>query len=324
MTIKEIAELAGVSSAAVSRYLNGGYVADEKKARIAKVIEETGYRPSAQARALRSGSARIVGVIVPKINSESVSRITAGISQELDRSGYQMLLADTHNDASRELDFVDLFENYPVDGIILVATMVTARHRLRLRSARVPVVTVGQKVRGANCVYHDDFDAARELGRRVARACEGPVGWIGVTRDDRAAGRARTDGFASGVEAEGRSLPEGLCRVSEFTIDSGYEAACDLLCAEPGLGFISCATDTIAAGAIRAINERLGTGAASAPRVSGFGDNQFLRAVTGGIPTVHFGYKTSGAKAVQMLMGILSGETTVAMQMELGYTLVGI
>ena len=57
MTIKEIAKLAGVSSAAVSRYLNGGYVSDEKKEQIKKVIDETGYQPSAQARMLRTKKA---------------------------------------------------------------------------------------------------------------------------------------------------------------------------------------------------------------------------------------------------------------------------
>ena len=78
MTIKEIAKLAGVSSAAVSRYLNGGYVSDEKKEQIKKVIEETGYQPSAQARMLRTKKACLIGVVVPKINSESISRITSG------------------------------------------------------------------------------------------------------------------------------------------------------------------------------------------------------------------------------------------------------
>ena len=73
MTIKEIAQLAGVSSAAVSRYLNGGYVSEEKKEQIRKVIEETGYQPSAQARMLRTKKASLVGVVVPKINSESIS-----------------------------------------------------------------------------------------------------------------------------------------------------------------------------------------------------------------------------------------------------------
>ena len=120
MTIKEIAQLAGVSSAAVSRYLNGGYVSGEKKDKIRKVIEETGYQPSAQARILRTKRACLVGVVVPKINSESISRITAGIESVLSTRGYQMLLASTDNDPAKELTYLKLFESYPVDGIILI------------------------------------------------------------------------------------------------------------------------------------------------------------------------------------------------------------
>lgn len=84
MTIKEIAQLAGVSSAAVSRYLNGGYVSDEKKERIGRAIEETGYQSSAHARTLRTKKACLIGVVVPKINSESISRVTAGIGRDAD------------------------------------------------------------------------------------------------------------------------------------------------------------------------------------------------------------------------------------------------
>lgn len=128
MTIKEIAQLAGVSSAAVSRYLNGGYVSEEKKEQIRKVIEETGYQPSAQARMLRTKKASLVGVVVPKINSESISRITAGIESVLAERGYQMLLAGTDNTPAKEVEYLRLFENYPMDGIILVGTMFTAGH----------------------------------------------------------------------------------------------------------------------------------------------------------------------------------------------------
>lgn len=322
MTIKEIAQLAGVSSAAVSRYLNGGYVAEDKKARIAQVIADTGYRPSQQARALRSGTAHIVGVIAPKINSESVARSTAGINQELDAAGYQMLLADTHNDAPREVDYLELFENYPVDGIILIGTILTPRHRAFIRRTKTPLVICGQHAREASCVYHDNLGAARDLGRHIAARYPGRIAWVGVTRDDRSAGRDRTDGFRAGLEAAGHAFEEELYRESEFTIESGYAAASNLLAKNDDLACISCATDTIAAGAIRAINERYAPG--TGPGVSGFGDNQFLRAVTGGIPTVHLGEKTSGIKSVQMLMGIIRGETTVAMEMKLGYTLIGI
>ena len=85
--MKDVAELAGVSNAAVSRYLNGGYISADKAERIKRAIEQTGYVRSNQARALRTGSTKLIGVIVPKINSESVSRITAGIGQVLGRRG---------------------------------------------------------------------------------------------------------------------------------------------------------------------------------------------------------------------------------------------
>ncbi len=95
--MKDVAELAGVSSAAVSRYLNSGYISADKAERIKHAIELTGYVRSSQARALRTSSTKLIGVIVPKINSESVSRITAGIGQVLGRRGYQMLLTNTDN-----------------------------------------------------------------------------------------------------------------------------------------------------------------------------------------------------------------------------------
>lgn len=69
MNIAEIAKMAGVSKAAVSRYLNNGYISEEKREAIRKVVEETGYRPSVQAQTLRTRKTRMIGVIVPKISS---------------------------------------------------------------------------------------------------------------------------------------------------------------------------------------------------------------------------------------------------------------
>lgn len=305
-TMREVAELAGVSSAAVSRYLNDGYVSSEKAERIKQAIEQTGYVRSNQARALRTGSTKLIGVIVPKINSESVSRITAGISQVLERRGYQMLLANTDNVAERELEYLDLFQNHPVDGIVLVATMISDAHRRAIDACRVPIVLIGQNVEGVACVYHDDYEAAYELGRALAGRVAGKIGYVGVTEDDRAAGYDRRRGLQTGLAAAGVELDPVLIRFGNFTLDSGYSAARELLEAEPELGFIACATDTMAAGALRAIDEVRGAGE-GAHRVSGFGDNAFLRALTGGIPTVHYGYLTSGLEATSMLLDAVDG-----------------
>ena len=75
MTISEIAKLAGVSSAAVSRYLNDGSLSQEKRQRIERVIRETKYRPSEYARTMRTKKSNRIGVLVPQIDSESVPLI---------------------------------------------------------------------------------------------------------------------------------------------------------------------------------------------------------------------------------------------------------
>ena len=81
MNINEIAQLAGVSRATVSRYLNEGYVSAEKRERIRKVIRETGYHPSNSAQTLRSRKTNFIGVIIPKINSDSIGKMVAGITR---------------------------------------------------------------------------------------------------------------------------------------------------------------------------------------------------------------------------------------------------
>lgn len=337
MTIKEIAKLAGVSSAAVSRYLNGGYVSGEKKEQIRKVIEETGYQPSAQARMLRTKKACLVGVVVPKINSESISHITAGVEQVLSERNYQMLLAGTDNTPAKEIEYMRLFENYPVDGIILVGTMITAEHRRFLKESKVPVVVIGQHTKFANCIYHDDYGAGEAMGRAVAAKSKKEIAYIGVSREDKAAGAAREDGFRAGLKSMGKELKEENYKVSEFTTKSGYEKVLELLNGKHDIDIISCATDTIAAGAIEAIHAYVGsqipknvedTGSRfryilenTSIQVTGFGDNQLLKAVTGGIPTVHFGYKTSGIRGAELLLDVIERGENIPVEVKLGYRL---
>ena len=88
MNISDIAKMAGVSPSTVSRYLNNGYVSEEKKRVIRKVIDETGYAPLTSAQNLRNRKMNVIGVIVPKISSESISVLVAPWS----------LLRKMHND----------------------------------------------------------------------------------------------------------------------------------------------------------------------------------------------------------------------------------
>ena len=322
MTIKEIAKLAGVSSAAVSRYLNGGYVSTEKKEEIRRVIEETGYQPSAQARMLRTKKASLVGVVVPRINSESISRVTAGIEKVLAERNYRMLLAGTDNTPEKEIEYLKIFENYPVDGIVLVGTIVTAAHRKFFKECKVPVVVIGQHTKYANCIYHDDYEAGKLMGQMAGRMSKKKVAYLGVTKEDKAVGVNREEGFRSGLKNAGKNLEEGYKVTADFSIESGYEKTLELLEEKCDIDVISCATDTIAAGAIGALNDFENGAYKEKIQVTGFGDNHLLKAVTGGIPTVHFGYMTSGIRGAEILLDAVERGGDLLIELKLGCRLV--
>lgn len=145
MTISDIAKMAGVSSAAVSRYLNGGPLSEQKRAVIHEVVEKTGYRPDTAAQTLRTGKVNQVGVIAPSIGSQSVGQITAGIASELDAKNYLLLLGNTELDAQRELGYLTAMQRNHVAGIILLGSYYTPQLAQALKNCRVPVVVTGQR-----------------------------------------------------------------------------------------------------------------------------------------------------------------------------------
>ena len=172
MTISDIAKMAGVSSAAVSRYLNGGPLSEQKRAVIHEVVEKTGYRPDTAAQTLRTGKVNQVGVIAPSIGSQSVGQITAGIASELDAKSYLMLLGNTELDAQRELGYLTAMQRNHVAGIILLGSYYTPQLAQALKNCRVPVVVTGQRFQDVACVYNDDRTAARDLAQREINALE--------------------------------------------------------------------------------------------------------------------------------------------------------
>ena len=321
MTISEIAKMAGVSPAAVSRYLNRGYISAEKTERIREVIERTGYVPSAQARTLRTKKTMVIGVILPKIDSESVSRMVSGISQELSTAGYELLLASTANSPDKEMGYLKMFDHSRVDGIIFIATMMTPEHEEVLKELKVPVVMVGQEETYISCIYHDDFGAAKALTKCLLSGPHRCPGYIGVTTRDKAAGLSRLRGFEAALKEEGLSIQERAMVTGEFTIESGYECAKKLLKQAPDTNTIFCATDTIAVGALTYLKEakkRIPEDVS----IGGIGHTKMSRVVTPSLTTVHFYYKTAGIEAAKMLLEKLEKEDTPNKQMKLSFEVI--
>lgn len=321
MNISEIAKMAGVSSSAVSRYLNHGYVSEEKKAAIQKVIEETGYRPSAQAQMLRTKKTRLIGVIMPKINSASLGNVVAGIHSVLEEKGYKMLLADTRNNPQKELEYLSVFDEKQVDGVLLIATIFTPEHRKMLKKMRVPVVLIGQRLSGMHCVYHDDYHASLELTRLILTKGRKNIGFVSATHQDMAAGLDRYRGFCDAVKEAGLEHLAERYIVSDFNMQAGYHAAAKLLDKYRDLDAVICATDTIASGVMKYMKEK-GIRVPEDIMTAGFGDSELSKVVSPTLTTVHFSYMESGILAAQMMMNCLNGEQEAVKGIIMDYYLV--
>ncbi len=320
MDINEIARRAGVSRATVSRYLNDGYVSKEKRELIGRIIEETGYVPSQHAQTLRTGKTKLVGVIIPKINSASVSRMVAGITSVLSQGGYQSLLGNTNNDESVEVEYLNLFaERNRVDGIILIATVITPAHLRAMDRVDAPVVILGQQLPGHYCVYHDDYHAVRDMTASVIAAGAQRPTFIGVLESDESAGHQRHLGFQDACKAAGLEVAPEAQVVGDFSVDSGYACCEQLLAAVPDLDAVVCATDEIAFGVITCLRE-YGHKVPEEVQVTGVGDDIISSISYPALATVHHFYETSGREAARMLLDAMeAGTDAVPRELKMSY-----
>ena len=320
MNITEFAKAAGVSKAAVSRYFNGGYLSEEKRARIAAAVEATGYRPSVQAQMLRTRRTRQVGVVLPKLSSESCARMVDGISRVLGEQGYQLLLMNTANDCTKEVEALDLLRHNTVDGIILIASIFTPEHHAVLQSLRVPVVILGQRCEGYHSVYHDDLGAAQSATALMLQKGRRAPGYLGVTLLDQAAGHARRQGFDAALRAAGLvPRPQRMC-IAEFNMDSGYPQAEQLFQKAGRLDCLFCATDSIALGALQYCR----THSIRVPEdvmIASVGDSKAGRVAFVPLTSVHLHYHTAGQTAAGLLLQLLANPDAAPQERMLGYEL---
>ena len=318
MTIKDLAKLAGVSSSAVSRYFNGGPLSEEKREIIRRAIEETGYQPDASAQALRTRTTDFVGIIVPKLDSESVSKLTAGASEVLLSEGYLPIIAISQNDPERELRLLKQLQKRAAAGVILMATTVTPQHEEAIRQLSIPVIVTGQRFHQIPCVFHDDFGAAQELARLVLqRGRKHPV-WLGVTEQDRAVGAARKQGVQDVLREAGlEELPSAVCSRNVVGGMAGME---QLLQLHPELDAVLCATDSIAFGAMEVL-KNAGRRIGEDVSVIGMGDSWACRHIEPHLTTAHFHYRTCGQTAARQLIEYMraKGEFLPAQQTMLSY-----
>lgn len=321
MNISDFAKIAGVSKSAVSRYFNDGYLSREKREQIEESIKLTGYSPSISAHSVKTRVTKQVGVILPKLSGESSARVAEGIAEVLNAEGYQILLANTANDYNREIHFLDLFKQNRVDGVILLATVFTDLHRRMLGKMHVPVIIVGQKIKGYSCVCHDDEGAAYALTKLMIDNGSKSPGFIGVNMNDIAAGKNRRLGFERAVTDAGIKLNSDFCDIAKFSIDSGYEKAKRILSGKEKPDSLFCATDSIAIGAMFFCRDA-GISIPNDIFISSIGDNRMGEIAYSPLTTAHFHYKTAGISAANMLLTEIKSSNVVPRTLQLDFEII--
>ena len=304
MKISEIARMAGVSSAAVSRYINGGSISEEKKQRIKKVIEETGYVPNPTARSLRQQRTDGIGVIVPKFNSDSVSNLIEGVSTVLSKSGYLAVFDNAENDEKRELEYMRLMQESRFAGILLMGTVFTAKHIAFFRESSMPIVVCGQNNPNVTCVYHNDKGAAKEITRYMLQKGRLKLAYIGAVERDISVGLNRREGVEEALREAGLD-PGTLVRTQVFfTVDDGYKGMNDILDGGYVPDGIICATDTLAVGAIKALRDR-GFSIPKDVSVAGIGGGFAGTIITPALTTVKLFHRECGERGARLLLTLI-------------------
>lgn len=304
MNIIEFAKIAGVSKSTVSRYFNKGYVSEEATKKIEIAIEKTGFRPQRHAQSMRTKKTNLVGVIVPKISTETAPKVVEGISDELSIYGYDILIANTNLVIEKEIEYLKMFKSNDVDGIIFMATRVTEEHLKVMSEISVPVVVVAQNIDEYPSVYNDDYNASREVVKYIINKGYREIAFIGVYEQDISVGFERKRGYIDGLKSNKIDVKEEFIKIGDFSVESGYNLTKELMEAKEKPKAIFAVTDNIAAGAIEYLKENN----YSIPNdvgIMSIGDSKICKFIDPKITTVHYHYKTAGVEAANMLLELI-------------------
>ena len=306
VTIQEIADMAGVSKSTVSRYLNQGYISEEKAARISKVIHETGYKANFFAKRLKMKESKLIGVVLPRIDSVTVGKLLTGLGRIFEPRGYQGLLLSSQLSVEKELASIKSLAQQGVDGIIVDSIGITEHHIQLANTLEVPVVFTGQQHEGVHFLKLDDYAAGRLMGAYLRQMGHAHAVFLGVSERDEAVGRDRKRGFLDAF-GEGRENARVDFVETGFDFLSAYNHGPVIAQKkDEGASVVVCATDNIALGILRYFHERR----VRVPEdlsVTGFGGYDVSAVVYPALTTIQFDYDLVGMKTAQYLLNVLSG-----------------
>jgi LacI family transcriptional regulator, galactose operon repressor len=323
VTIREVADLAGVSIATVSRVLNGrGDVSDETRNLVSRVIRENGYTANRSARGLSGGRTGLVGILVPLVFPAYFAGILAGAAEALSERGLQIVLSPTGGEHDREVSVLDRLHGLS-DGALIILPEESSDELERLLDSGYrfvvldPLMPLDERIPSVSAAHTSGADQAMRhllgLGHRRIALITGPNGWV-ATED-------RRRGYQAALASAG-VLPDPAFEVESIPeIEPGRLAAEQLLDLPEPPTAIFAFNDNIAIGAIQATRAR-GLRVPEDLSVVGFDDVEHATIVTPTLTTVRQPLAEMGRTAVSLLSRLLERQRFETLHVELATRLV--
>lgn len=323
-TIRDIARLAGVSVATVSRVLNERPdVAAGTREAVLRVVREHGFTTNRSARALSSGRTGMIGLTIPFVDEHYFARIISGAAEALYEQDMRAVLCPTHQEHDREVGLLERLINGTTDGAVILLPEESTDELAAMHALGYPFVVADPReplnasIAAVSASHWAGARAATEhllaLGHRRIAHVTGTRGLV--------ASEERLSGYGAALAAAGVLPSSELVVEGTFTIESGHAAGARLLALPEPPTAVFAASDNIAIGVLRAARER-GLDVPADLSLVGFDDIEPASIVTPPLTTVRQPLAELGRLAVSLLLRLIEHQRVETLRIELATQLI--
>lgn len=298
ISIREVAKLAGVSAATVSRVMNGTAKVDpEKRERVLRVIEETGFVPNEVARTLFRKSAKTIGLILPSIRNPYFTELAAQVDVIALQHGFRPFLCNTGYDPEKEKAAVQMLVSMNADAIIVASC--SDQLRETINNCPIPIVALDAMLYGADveaCVFCDYYEGGRMAAEYlIENGCKNIVCIKGPQY--RYSARTRYQGYLDVCRE--RNVPEQTVEC-DYDFNQGMAMTEELLEKYPDVDGIIACNDIVAISTYKVLHKR-NISVPDQVQLIGFDDISFATLLSPELTTICQPVKDMAEKAVELI-----------------------
>ncbi|WP_372881242.1 LacI family DNA-binding transcriptional regulator [Psychromonas sp.] len=309
-TMRDVAIAAGVAPVTVSRYLNDPTVVSERsKKKIDAAIRQLNYVPHAAARTLASKRSRMIGAVIPSLDSSLFGRTIEVFQTQISTSGYNMMLASNNYNAEKEYEHITQMVSHGMDALLLVGHSRDKRIYELLKAKNIPyVLTWAVDVNLEHpCIGFDNHAAAADITRYLLHLGHTKFAMISgmIENNDRASDRLQ--GVRDTLLKQGVSLSDDNVLQRPFGIEEGREAFRLLMSRSEQPTAVICGSEPFAYGVVFEA-QKMGINIPEQVSIVGFDDMSLASNITPRLTTVRTPQEQMGMLAAKYLVSRLNGE----------------